>query len=95
MPCRMVALGQDPLPAVSTARLHHQLLPDTVAAEAWGSEAASFIVGQDVVTALERRKHEVVTSDWGAVCQAIAVNPETGVLTSVSDPRKDGAPAGS
>ena len=91
---RLVGLGQDPLPAVSAARLHHQLLPNTVAAEAWGTEASNFTVGQDVVTALKRRGHEVVASDWGAVCQAIAVNPETGALISVSDPRKDGAPAG-
>ena len=79
---------------MSAARLHHQLLPDTVAAEAWGSAASNFTVGQDIVTALERRKHEVVASDWGAVCQVIAVNPETGAVISVSDPRKDGAPAG-
>lgn len=91
--CRMVGLGQDPLPAVSSARLHHQLLPNTVAAEAWSTKAANFTLGQDVVTALERRKHEVAASDWGAVCQVIAVNPETGALISVSDPRKDGAPA--
>ena len=82
--CRMVGLGQDPLPAVSPARLHHQLLPNAVAAEAWSTKAANFTVGQDVVTALERRKHEVAASDWGAVCQVIAVNPETGALISVS-----------
>ncbi len=31
--CRLLALGQDPLQAVSGARLHHQLLPDLVRAE--------------------------------------------------------------
>lgn len=33
--CRLLALGQDPLQAVSGARLHHQLLPDLVRAEHW------------------------------------------------------------
>ena len=35
MICRLLALGQDPLQAVSGARLHHQLLPDLVRAEHW------------------------------------------------------------
>ncbi len=33
--CRLLAMGQDPLQAVSGARLHHQLLPDLVRAEHW------------------------------------------------------------
>lgn len=33
MHCRLLALGQDPLEAISHARLHHQLLPNQVAAE--------------------------------------------------------------
>ena len=32
---RLMAMGQDPLEAVSGARLHHQLLPDVVRAERW------------------------------------------------------------
>lgn len=90
----MVALGQDPLLAVSAARLHHQLLPDNVAAESWSTARSNFTVEQDTVAALQKRGNSVLATDWGAVCQAIAVNPESSVLTSVSDPRKDGAPAG-
>ena len=33
--CRLLAMGQDPLQAISRARLHHQLLPDRVRAEYW------------------------------------------------------------
>lgn len=91
----MLALGQDPLAAISSPRLHHQLLPDTVAAEAWNSTGSSFVVSSETVAALRRRGHQVSPSDWGAVCQAVVINPETDVLTAASDPRKDGAPAGS
>ena len=80
--------------AVSSARLHHQLLPDHAFAESWSTAASNFTVAEDVTAALRKRGNEVVATDWGAVCQAIVVNPENGVLTSVSDPRKDGAPAG-
>ncbi len=52
---------------------------------------ASFLL---VPQALAQRGHEVKATDWGGVTQAIFVSPEDGVLTGVSDPRKDGAPAG-
>lgn len=35
--CRLVAMGQDPLAAVGSPRLHHQLLPDVVHAEDWSA----------------------------------------------------------
>ena len=44
--------------------------------------------------ALEEKGHRVETSSWGAVVQGILVDPSDGYLTGVSDPRKDGAPAG-
>lgn len=47
-----------------------------------------------VLQALRRRGHQVNATDWGAVTQAVAVSPEDGSLRGVSDPRKDGAPAG-
>ncbi len=44
--------------------------------------------------ALEARGHVVEPTPWGGVVQLIAVNPDSGALTGVSDPRKDGAPSG-
>ena len=92
--CRLVALGNDPLVAVAGPRLHHQLLPDYISAERWNTTSASFSVPDSVLEALQRRGHVVVPSDWGSVVQLITVDPDTSVLTAVSDPRKDGAPAG-
>ena len=44
--------------------------------------------------ALEARGHAVVPTAWSAVVQGVLVDPVDATLTAVSDPRKDGAPAG-
>lgn len=44
--------------------------------------------------ALQARGHTVLPTTWSAVVQGILVDPVDGTLTAVSDPRKDGAPAG-
>lgn len=44
--------------------------------------------------ALRLRGHDVQPTSWSAVVQGILIDPSDGVLTGVSDPRKDGAPAG-
>lgn len=44
--------------------------------------------------ALRVRGHHVEGTSWGAVVQGILVDPIDDTLTGVSDPRKDGAPAG-
>ena len=46
---RLVAYGEDPLVAVSAARLHHQLLPDIVAAEDESSGGLSIRVDPQTV----------------------------------------------
>lgn len=45
---------------------------------------------------LERYGHNVTLmgSSEAAICQTVVVDPDTGALTAVSDPRKDGSPAG-
>ena len=45
--------------------------------------------------ALQEKGHHVEATSWGAVVQGILADPSDGYLTGVSDPRKDGAPAGS
>ena len=52
--CRLLAMGQDPLQAISHARLHHQLLPDRVRAEHWNvtnTTGPSFMVSAAEVEA--------------------------------------------
>ena len=87
-------MAQDPLVAVSSARLHHQLLPHVVSAEEWHTASSNFSTPAATLAALRGRGHHVTTTDWGAACQLVVVDPTSGGLTSVSDPRKDGAPAG-
>jgi gamma-glutamyltranspeptidase len=87
-------MSQDPLLAVSSARLHHQLLPNNVAAEEWQTASTNFSTPASILAALRRRGHNVTQTDWGAACQLIVIDSESSSLTSVSDPRKDGAPSG-
>ncbi|DBB05404.1 TPA: hypothetical protein ACH3X3_010619 [Trebouxia sp. C0006] len=93
---RLLALGQDPLQAVSGARLHHQLLPDLVRAEHWNVSSVtgpSFMVTHAEVEGLKARGHNVTEGRYTAVTQAIVVDPDHDTLIGASDPRKDGAPA--
>jgi hypothetical protein len=62
-------------------------------AENWTASGADFCVPDAQTRALEVRHHVVAPIPFGAVNQLILRDPETGVLTAVSDPRKDGAPA--
>jgi gamma-glutamyltranspeptidase/glutathione hydrolase len=76
--------GMDVAEAVAAPRLHHQWLPDELLVEA-GTPA-------DVVDALRARGHAVrVVDDLGGGVEAIAFDPETGVLSGAPDPRRDGA----
>ena len=49
-----------------------------------------------VALGLEKYGHNVTLmgSSEAAICQTVVVDPDTGTLTAVSDPRKDGSPAG-
>ena len=44
--------------------------------------------------ALQEKGHTVEATNWDAIVQGILMDPSDGYLTGVSDPRKDGAPAG-
>ena len=95
----MVAYGWEPLQAVGVARLHHQLLPNSVTVEDktrdWvPGQSANFTVSEPDIAGLLQRGHNVTPGDVGANCQAILIDPDTLMMTGASDPRKDGAPAG-
>lgn len=47
-----------------------------------------------ILQGLRAHGHVVDEGRWGAVTQAIVVDPDHGSLIGASDPRKDGAPAG-
>lgn len=96
---RVLAYGETPFSAVAGARLHHQLVPELLYAEDWAAGEATFRYGNSTLDTLTARGHKVMPSAWGAVVQAIvadadATSGELPGLTAVSDPRKDGAPAG-
>ena len=91
---RLVALGQDPLVAIATPRLHHQLLPDTVFAEDWHTNSSAFLTSNITFQALRARGHVVNATDWAAVSQVVVVDPDTTHVIGCSDPRKDGAASG-
>jgi gamma-glutamyltranspeptidase/glutathione hydrolase len=76
--------GMDVSAAVAAPRFHHQWLPDVLLLEA--DHPA------DVVDALRARGHRVEVHDsLGGGVEAIAFDPETGLLTGAPDPRRDGA----
>jgi gamma-glutamyltranspeptidase/glutathione hydrolase len=78
--------GMDVSEAVAAPRFHHQWLPDELLLES--------LIPVEVVRALEARGHTVKTSeDLGGGVEAIAFDPETGLLTGGADPRRDGEAA--
>jgi gamma-glutamyltranspeptidase/glutathione hydrolase/leukotriene-C4 hydrolase len=86
----------DLLSAEKSPRLHSQLVPDTVYVEDHLLVSGLTIVaGEETVQSLQNRGHD--TTVWGksmGVSQYIAVDPDTNEICGVSDPRKDGQPAG-
>lgn len=90
----MLLLGQDVLSAVGEPRLHHQFLPDSLEYEDWAAGNVSFSYPKAILGYLQARGQNTTATQWGGVCQVIAVDPDSGMLEAASDPRKDGAPAG-
>lgn len=86
-------LDQVPLAAVSGARLHAQLLPIPVFDEQYSLGNVHFNVNNATLSYLLKHGDTFTASGQLGNCQAIVVDPLSGLLTAVSDPRKDGAPA--
>jgi gamma-glutamyltranspeptidase len=86
----------DVLTAVTTPRVHSQLLPNKVDVEAQQLVTGARIdMPTAVFTTLRTLGHANVTAYDGsfAITQFISVDMDTNVRTAVSDPRKDGKPA--
>ncbi len=73
--------------AVDAPRIHHQWMPDALALERIG-------FAEDVTQALRARGHALQTRSSIGDCQAIVVDPETGVRLGAADPRMDGVALG-
>ena len=79
--------GMDVMEAVSYPRFHHQWRPDVIQLE--GDHP------YDVEHALRERGHEVKRVDEITTgVEAIAVDPETGLIYGAPDPRRDGLALG-
>ncbi|CAL4965251.1 unnamed protein product [Urochloa decumbens] len=97
-------VGMDPLAAVQHPRVYHKLIPNVVTYEDETVASGEVIaLSEEAKAFLEERGHRLKSTDSGAVCQLIvhqlAETPASGGvfrgrLTAVSDPRKDGRPAG-
>lgn len=84
----MVDFEMDPAAAVAAKRLHHQWLPDVLRAEANA-------LAPETVRQLEAMGHRVRAGGAQGRVMAIHIDPETGALTGVPDPRDpDGGAAG-
>lgn len=102
-------LGMEPLAAVRSARVYHKLIPNVVSYENWTVIDGEHIeLSEENKQFLIERGHQLQGKAGGAICQLIVQNLTNsmdlgrkmiknkifhGVLTAVSDPRKDGRPA--
>ncbi len=73
--------------AVGFGRLHHQWLPDVVVVDAWGLEP-------ETQKKLEAMGHVFKRETGWGDAEAVRVDPVTHLRSAASDPRNDGAVAG-
>ena len=93
--------GQQPLQSVAPARVHHQLIPDTVQAENMAGLRNDhvFTLSESAIEGLRAREHVVNQTSrdaLAAVQMVVSQSPsmsEPSILEGVSDPRKLGKPA--
>ena len=91
-------LGLDPLDAIQSPRLHHQLFPAVAAVENntldWMRYEGKLVIEDTLANGLQKFGHTMVYKNGGlGNCQMVVVDPKSNNATAVSDARKDGAPA--
>ncbi|XP_010688393.2 glutathione hydrolase 3 isoform X1 [Beta vulgaris subsp. vulgaris] len=105
--------GMDPLTAVQSPRVYHELIPNVVSYEnVTVIDGEHIELSQEKMAFLEEKGHQLKRIGIGAICQLIVQtfenpvdlgrktrknhigNANIGTLIAVSDPRKDGRPAG-
>jgi gamma-glutamyltranspeptidase len=84
--------------SVAHARVHDQLLYRdalvTAVEQSKLLQGPTISVSNKTRAALDGRGHKLLELDYLGTVQAVAVDPETGELSAVSDIRKGGSPAG-
>eukprot|EP00581_Thalassiosira_minuscula_P017721 CAMPEP_0183722004 /NCGR_PEP_ID=MMETSP0737-20130205/14094_1 /TAXON_ID=385413 /ORGANISM="Thalassiosira miniscula, Strain CCMP1093" /LENGTH=310 /DNA_ID=CAMNT_0025952089 /DNA_START=1 /DNA_END=933 /DNA_ORIENTATION=+ len=84
--------------SISAPRIHNQLLYHGAAGtnieEDPLPQGPTIQLSERSRLALERRGHNLITSDYLGTVQAVSVDSETGSLSAVADIRKQGMPAG-
>jgi gamma-glutamyltranspeptidase/glutathione hydrolase len=83
----VVDLGMDVQRAVGHGRIHHQYLPDRLMVDRYGLELLTR-------RALEAKGHALQDADAWGDAEAVHVDGQTGLRTSASDPRGEGAAVG-
>ncbi|MBI1941839.1 MAG: gamma-glutamyltransferase [Acidobacteria bacterium] len=83
----VLVYGMDVRRAVAAPRFHHQWMPDRLTLERWGFSA-------DTVEKLRAAGYEMEFRDTMGVCEAIAIDAETGWRFGAADPRGDGKAVG-
>jgi gamma-glutamyltranspeptidase/glutathione hydrolase len=73
--------------AVTAPRFHHQWRPDELTLERWGFSA-------DTMQKLEEFGYKLDFRDSMGICEAIAIDPQTGWRFGAADPRGDGKAVG-
>jgi gamma-glutamyltranspeptidase len=93
-----VFVGMPLFESVSSPRIHDQLLyhgaAGTNVERSTLPQGPAIELSSRTRSALERRGHDLIETNYLGAVQAVAVDLETGSLTAVSDIRKQGMPAG-
>merc|ERR1712008_563050 len=99
--------GRNLFSSITTPRVHNQLLNhnkvvtwyDRVMVDNFvpyddETRNVTLVISQRILDALAKRGQELAPRTYMGAAQAVAVDLETGLLTAVSDVRKNGEPAG-
>jgi gamma-glutamyltranspeptidase / glutathione hydrolase len=92
-------LGKPLFESVAHPRIHNQLIYRGAATTCLENSSVhssdlSLLVSNRTRTALIKRDHQLVDMDYAGTVQAVAVDPETVLMTAVCDIRKGGSPLG-
>lgn len=92
-------LGKPLFDSVAHPRIHNQLIYRGAATTCLENSSVrpseiNLLVSNRTRTALAKRDHQLVDMDYAGTVQAVAVDPETGLMIAVCDIRKGGSPVG-
>lgn len=88
MVLKLMVLHMEPVEAMNSCRLHHQLIPEAILAE--------HRCDRELLAGLSRMGHPIIVmgKEQYASCVNLILKRSDGGMTPVSDPRKGGLAAG-